>query len=118
MKARIRHNLFSFLFSATALLFALTACGISDDSDNKPSCTRHYNVVDSNGNPIHYIDNGGVTKPLKISGREYKDITPPSDRAAEVTAAGGRMVQEIDGGRSTRRFNCAGWTFRELHCHG
>jgi len=28
------------------------------------------------------------------------------------------MVQEIDGGRSTRRFNCAGWTFRELNCHG
>lgn len=119
-----------FLFLAGTLI----ACGVESGKDDeggggdkrgdtppstqRTSCVRHYQVVDAFGNPLTTVDDNGVSKPLTISGREYSPITSNNNMVPDVEAAGGRMVPEIDGGQSTWRFNCVGWSFRELNCHG
>jgi hypothetical protein len=119
-----------FLFLAITLI----ACGVEgggdDDGgggdnrgDNPPStelatCVRYYKVVDAYGNQLTTVDDQGNPKPLTIQGTEYADISVTVDRVQDIEDAGGRMVPEIDNGQSTRRFNCVGWVFRELNCHG
>lgn len=83
-----------------------------------PTCMRYYKVVDAYGNQLTTYDDDGNEKPLTIQGTEYANISVTVDRVADVEAAGGRMVPEIDNGQTTRRFNCVGWVFRGLNCHG
>jgi hypothetical protein len=76
--------------------------------------------LDPSGNQVYFVDDDNSTKALTISGREYTEanIWSAPDLTSVVSAEGGQMVPAIDGGQSTRRFNCVGWTFRELNCHG
>lgn len=94
--------------------------GNGTDQTQQRNCTRYYKVLDPSGNQVYFVDDDNSTKALTISGREYTEanIWSAPDLTSVVSAEGGQMVPAIDGGQSTRRFNCVGWTFRELNCHG
>jgi hypothetical protein len=87
-------------------------------SNQPASCVRYYKVVDAYGNQLTTYDDNGNPRPLTIQGTEYSNIDVNTDWREDVKANEGEMVVSIDGGQSTRRFNCVGWVFRELNCHG
>jgi hypothetical protein len=87
-------------------------------STQQPPCNRYYRVVDADEKQQFTYDAEGNRKPLTIVGAEHSNIYNTPDRVQDVENLGGTMVAGIDNGQSTRRFNCVGWVFRELNCHG
>jgi hypothetical protein len=105
---------------ATFVGFIVGSLGIAQAAP-RPSCQRRYVVLDAAGNPIVITDPNGFNVPLVVTGSEFTDITrvsAASDWQNEVTSGGGTYVRELDGGVPNRRFNCAGYAFRELNRGG
>lgn len=86
------------------------------------SCQRRYLMRDSAGEFITYQDADGSVVPVAVECTEYRDIRvgPVAMRNGneEVASGGGIRVREFDGGVPNRRFNCAGFAFRELNRNG
>lgn len=122
----VKHKYLALFLCWASLLIACGGGGGGDDnggntpSTQRASCTRYYKVVDEYGNQLTTYTEEGFPVPLTIKGVEYSNIKPNElkDRTGEIGDNGGEMVQAIDKGESTRRFNCVGWVFRKLNCHG
>lgn len=86
-------------------------------STSSNSCRVNLTMAAPDGTPITYQKDGQtVTASLECS--RYRDFTMPPNlaakRTAEVLAGGGTYVAAFDGGQPSRRYNCAGFSFREL----
>ncbi len=132
----VNHRYLALFLCWTSLLIACGSGGGGDDNDGiraddgsnggstpsnqRASCMRYYKVVDAYGNQLTTYTEEGFPVPLTIKGVEYSDIKPDAltDRTGDIRDNGGAMVPDIDNGESTRRFNCVGWSFRKLNCHG
>jgi hypothetical protein len=84
------------------------------------SCHVRYLLVDDANNPITYVDATGNTVHATLKGEVYlgDPVALPEKKVAsdmaDVTQNGGVYVPAFDGGRPSRRYNCAGFAFREL----
>jgi hypothetical protein len=87
----------------------------------QPSCRRRYLARTPSGKPVWALDRQGNLVPLAIEGTEFADITRVSakdDWQHEVAKGGGAYVADLDGGVPNRRYNSAGYAFRELNGGG
>jgi len=121
----------SAMAAAQELSKALTVA--ANTANAKKSCQRRFTLVDDDGNPLMYTDEHGNSVPATF---ECTQVTgtptlPPGAAAREervikeVESLGGSFVDlpQFDNGRPSSRYNCAGFSFRELsvanslNCH-
>lgn len=94
--------------------------GAGASTERDRACGRQLVLVDGDGEPLYY-DDDGIRRKAVLGGREHTADTLTPDMEAHwramVTDGGGTYVDEGEGwvGRPTRRFNCAGYAFRAMN---
>jgi len=85
------------------------------------ACRVRYNFLDAAGNVIQCPDKDGEMRPCAIEGVVFEDVTKVSSESVELhdeaQMHGAHFPPELDGGRASRRYNCAGYAFREINRH-
>jgi hypothetical protein len=117
-----RRNLATYSYSGLAMREAVALAPPSTASyaplgASPKSCRRRVLLLGADGQPVTYAV-AGEARVAAVEGTEFVDVsvTPIVARYAveEVAAGGGTFVPDHDGGQPSRRWNCAGYAFREL----
>ena len=90
----------------------------SASSHGHKSCQLKYTLVDANRDPITYqVAGQTVEASFECTQRNGNYLLPPAQaqgRRDRVTKGGGTYVAAFDGGEPSQRYNCGGFSFREL----
>ena len=86
------------------------------------SCVRRMLILGADGKPLVTTGPDGASRPLAVEGWEFDPPDLPPELAAransyaqEVLSGEGTPVEQFGGQTPNRRFNCAGFAFRELN---
>lgn len=82
-------------------------------------CEMRYVFRDASGNTLECPDDKGIVGPCVIPGVVFEDVTKVSkesiDLHNEAQMNGAKFPMMFDNGAASRRYNCAGYAFREIN---